>query len=206
MLIIFAESGHLAFRGTSALSRGPLKSEGGGETSIHCNAEPTTAEQLLRIIVRVNQLSVCGAVADWCQDLAQRIKSHSSPCKETPTANVDNAPASRVPSEDVSNLTKSPIWNSGARGNLVREIHLPEDLELTEACDDAGFMRNVFRGQLFITLPTFIWQGMVQHAHAQNIRILEVTEDSNRKDLFEAIPKLVHTGCEDYKTISPSWN
>ena len=43
-------------------------------------AEPTIGELLLRIIVSVNQLSIHGAVADWCQDLAQGINAHSPHC------------------------------------------------------------------------------------------------------------------------------
>ena len=73
-MLTFGGSRHHFFsRGTSALARGPLKSKGDGRISIHYNAEPATAEQLLRIIVSVNQPSVFGAVAEWCQDLAQQI-------------------------------------------------------------------------------------------------------------------------------------
>ena len=44
------------------------------------------------------------------------------------------------------------IWNSGARRHLVRQHeekfeNLPEDLHLTKACDDAGFLKEVSRGQ-----------------------------------------------------------
>ena len=57
---------HPEFGGTSASARGGLKSKGSGRTSIHDNAEPATAELSPRIIISVNQLSVCGAEADWC--------------------------------------------------------------------------------------------------------------------------------------------
>ena len=43
MMLKFAESGHLVFRGTSPLSIGSLTSKGGSKTSIHLNAEPQTA-------------------------------------------------------------------------------------------------------------------------------------------------------------------
>ena len=58
MMIFFAESGLPVSRGTSPLSRGPLKSKGGGKTSIHYKAELATAELLLRIVVSVHQLSI----------------------------------------------------------------------------------------------------------------------------------------------------
>ena len=108
--------------------------------------------------ITTHHFGVYGAVADWCQDLAQRIKAHSPPGTGTPVTNVDNDPAPQVPAEDASNLTKSRIWTSGARGNLVRQHeekieNLPEDRQLTKACNDAGFMRNVSRKQFFITIP-----------------------------------------------------
>ena len=45
--------------------------------SIHYNGNPATAELLLRIIMSVNQLSISGAVADWCGEFVQQI---SDPC------------------------------------------------------------------------------------------------------------------------------
>ena len=86
------------------------------------NAEPHTAELLLRIIVSVNQLSVYGAVADWCQDLAQQIKVLSSPSTGTPFANVDNDPASQVPSHQITYLELwSPRKVAAATRREIRE-------------------------------------------------------------------------------------
>ena len=112
MMIAFAESGHPVFRRSSALSRGPPKSKGGGRTSTHYNAELATAGLLL---LSVNQLSIFRDIADWCQDLAQQIAAQSPSSTENPAANVNNDPASQVPSADVSNLTKSPMFSAGAR-------------------------------------------------------------------------------------------
>ena len=42
MMIKFGESGHPVFRATSPLSRGTLKSEGGGKLSIHLCADGDT--------------------------------------------------------------------------------------------------------------------------------------------------------------------
>ena len=95
-MLTFGESGHPVFRGRRALARGPFESKGVGRT-IHFNVDPTTAELLLRIIVSVNQLSIYGVIADWCQNLAQRIAAHSSLSTGYPVANVDNDPASQVP-------------------------------------------------------------------------------------------------------------
>ena len=61
-------SGHPVFRATSPLSRGVLKSKGGGKSSIHCCAGFETIETVFRTIISVNQLSLYGAVAELCEE------------------------------------------------------------------------------------------------------------------------------------------
>ena len=65
MMIKFGESGHPVFRATSPLSRGTLKSKGGGQLSIHFCADGETIETVFRTIISVNQLSIYGAVSDF---------------------------------------------------------------------------------------------------------------------------------------------
>ena len=79
MMITCVAIWHPVLRGTSLLSRGPLNSNGGEKTSIHFNAEPDTAELLLRSVVSVYQFCFYGAVADWCEELSQRDEDHPSP-------------------------------------------------------------------------------------------------------------------------------
>ena len=68
MMIRFKESGHPVFRATSPLSRGTLKSKGGGKLSIHFCADGDTIETVFRTIISVNQLSIYGAVSDLCEE------------------------------------------------------------------------------------------------------------------------------------------
>ena len=68
----FKESGHPIFRGTSALNRGFLIRKG-GRCTIHLNAESSHAELFFRTIHSANQLSIYGAAASWCEELAQLI-------------------------------------------------------------------------------------------------------------------------------------
>ena len=53
---------------TSPLSRGTLKSKGGGKFSIHFCADEGTIETVFRTIISVNQLSLYGAVAEMCEE------------------------------------------------------------------------------------------------------------------------------------------
>ena len=65
MMIRFGESGHPVFRATSPLSRGTLKSKGGGKLSIHFCADEGTIEtffaQLFLLIssVSTEQSQIC---------------------------------------------------------------------------------------------------------------------------------------------------
>ena len=53
MMIKFGESGHPVFRATSPLSRGTLKSKGGGHLSIHFCPDGDTIETVFRTIISV---------------------------------------------------------------------------------------------------------------------------------------------------------
>ena len=69
MMLTFAESGHPVFRATSPLSRGQLKSKGGGILSIHYCADLETIKNCFsHNITSVNQLSLHGAVAEMCEE------------------------------------------------------------------------------------------------------------------------------------------
>ena len=68
MMIKFRSSGHPVFRATSPLSRGTLKSKGGGKLSIHFCADGDTMTLFFRTIISVNQLSIYGAVSDLCEE------------------------------------------------------------------------------------------------------------------------------------------
>ena len=65
------------FRASSALERGDLKSKGIGKLSIHFCGDDKTVEVVLRTISSVNHLSIYGAVADMCDDLACRMSDCS---------------------------------------------------------------------------------------------------------------------------------
>ena len=67
-MIKFRESGQPVFRAASPLSRGTLKSTGGGKLSKHFCADGDTIETVFRTVISVNQLSINGAVSDLCDE------------------------------------------------------------------------------------------------------------------------------------------
>ena len=68
MMMEFSESGHPVFCATSLLSREALKFKGCGKLSIHFCADGDTIETVFRTLSSVNQLSICGAVSDLCDE------------------------------------------------------------------------------------------------------------------------------------------
>ena len=61
-------SGCPIFCATTPLSRGHLKSKRRGKLSMHFTANQDAIDTIYRIILTVNQLSVCGAMATICEE------------------------------------------------------------------------------------------------------------------------------------------
>ena len=114
MMLNFRRSGYPVFRGSSWFNRGTLKSKGGGKLSIHYYGDSDTAELIFRTIVSVIQLSIYGAVSDWCEELAQRISdSAGGPAPK-------DEPESLMEPTVVSTSTNPLLTDSPEQGNLLR--------------------------------------------------------------------------------------
>ena len=79
MIQRFKETVHPVLKSVSALRHKILKQKE-GKTSIHVNGDSRNTELLFQTVHSVNQLSVYGAVADWCYqfDLTEREKGWTS--------------------------------------------------------------------------------------------------------------------------------
>ena len=124
MMLNFSESGHSVFRGSSALERGDLKSNVKGTLSIHFCGDDKAAELVLRTNISVNQLSIYGAVADTCDELACRISGCSERTGEF--AAQDNPETMVIPTE-LSATNKSPRTDDKVQGNLLHDYGYHED-------------------------------------------------------------------------------
>ena len=152
MMLNFSESEHPFFRGSSVFERGDLKSKGNEQLSLHFNGSDETVEVILRTVISVNQLSVYEAVADMCGELAWEI-SRNSRCRESLVAwesgNHGNASKCR-PQIKFHRLMQE------YKENLLREYEqkfgdLPEHVQLTKLCSNAGLAKTVEKGQYFTT-------------------------------------------------------
>ena len=152
MMIQFREIGHPVFRATSPLSRGTLKSKGGGKLSIHFCANGDTIETIFRIIISFNELSIYGAVSDVCEEYSTCRTRTGRPVVAGQTDPLFE-PA------DVLITTPRPSVKISAQENLLQKYkerveRLPQQDRLIKICTDAGFLKTVEVGQYFMTKHT----------------------------------------------------
>ena len=156
-MVNLRKSGHPLIRGTSALSRGSLKSKGCGKTSIHYSGDPATAE----LSFRINFPSISSVSPEQyrigVKNTLSRCQILSSSSTGKLVAEVNDESESKVEPSVVSILPNSLVINVPVLGNLVRQHketfeNFPEDIRVSKACDDAGFVRVVSRGQYFVTI------------------------------------------------------
>ena len=140
-MIKSGESGHPVFRATSPLSRGTLKSRGGGQLSIQFCADGDTVETGFRTIISVDQLSIYGAVSDLCEEYSN--------C-QTRTGRLVLAGQSDPLFEPAYSLvtTPSPWIETPAQENLLQKHEervekLSQQNRVMKFCTDAGFLTTV---------------------------------------------------------------
>ena len=134
------------------MSRGTLKSKGGGKLSIHFCADGDTIETVVHTIISVNQLSIYGAVSDLCEE-------YSSCQTRTGRVVVAERPDPLFAPADLLIMTPTPSIEIPAKENLLqkhkeRVEKLPQPDQLIEVCIDVGFLKTVDVGQYFMTKHT----------------------------------------------------
>ena len=152
MMFKFGESGHPVFRATSPLSRGVLKSKGGGKLSIHFCADQETITTVFRTITSVNQLSLYGAVAEMCEEYESYHDRTGGPVVRGQSS------SSFVPSVIKTNVSLN--YGDPARKDFLLQRYgeriekLSQQDRLSKFCTDAGFLTTVEVGQYLMTKDT----------------------------------------------------
>ena len=144
----FGVSGHPVFRATSPLSRGTVKSKGGGKLCIHVCADGETIETVFRTVICVRQLSIYRAVSDLCDEksscqtgrlvVAEHSHPHFAPAVllvTTPTPSTDD-PAQE---EDLLQRYQERVERLSQQNRVIK------------FSTDAGFLTTVDVGQYFMT-------------------------------------------------------
>ena len=151
-MLTFADSGHPVFHATSPLSRGTLKSKGGGKLSIHYCADLETIKTVFRTIISVNQLSLYGAVAEMCEEY------ETLPDRTGQPAVGGQSSSSLVPSVIKTDVLLDS--DDRAHKDLLLQKYgeriekLSQQDKLSKFCIDAGFLNVVEIGQYFMTKDT----------------------------------------------------
>ena len=147
-MLTFAESKHPVLRSTSPLSRGVLKSKGGGKLSMHNCADLGTIETVFRTIISVNQLSIYGAVSDLCdEDRACQARTvRPVVAGQSNPLFVPSVMMTHIPSTD----------DTAQEENLLQRYQerverLSQQDRVSKFCADAGFLKTVEVGQYFMT-------------------------------------------------------
>ena len=154
MLLEFAESGHPAFRATTPLSRGILKSKGHGKLSIHFAADELTIETIFRIIISVNQLSIYGAVAAFCEEFEDHQDGSGEPEILMGQSIVLGEIKAEAPLQNENPLNHQILWQQ----YIERIESLSPESKVSRFCMEAGFMRIVEVGQYFMTKDTGVFR------------------------------------------------
>ena len=147
MLIEFAESGCPIFRATTPVSRGQLRSKGHGKLSIHFAATQETIETIFRIIVSANQLSLCGAVAEMCEEYESLHDRSGRPEMVMGQSIVLSTIKTEVPL-DCDDPTNQDLLLQ-QYGERIEKLSQQD--KLSKFCMDAGFLSVVEIGQYFMT-------------------------------------------------------
>ena len=146
MMLTFAESRHPVFRCTSPLSRGVLKSKGGGKLSIHFCADGETVETVFRTIISVNQLSIY--LCEECKTCHVRtgrpVVVGQSDRLFVPSVMKTHIPLTDDPAQEEDLLQRY-------QGRIEK---LSQQDRVIKISTDAGFLTTVEVGQYFMTEDT----------------------------------------------------
>ena len=187
-MIEFGESGHPAFRATSPLSRGTLKSKGGGKLSMHVCADGKTIEFFSHIFF-CHRLSIHGAVSDLC-DQYRNYQARAVRLVLSEQSDSLFEPASLI--------MKTPILSTKdlAQEDLLRKYQerverLSQQSRVIKICLDEGFLTPVEVGQYFITKRTLQSSHNLQNQwHVVCTLCQEMRNHLARKVGFEGTPNL----------------
>ena len=185
---IFGESKHPVFRATSPLSRGTLKSKGGGKLSIHFCADQGTIETVFRTIISVNQLSIYGAVSDMCQEC------ESCQVRTVRLVMVGQSDPLFVPTSSLMK-TPAPSTDDPAQEDLLQKYQervdkLSQQNRVIKFCADAGFLTTVNVGQYFMTKDTEECSQFTESVACREYTLPRDEKSSDPKSWIRGLPKL----------------
>ena len=141
MMERFKDTSHPVFKSISALSRGILEKKNNRDT-IHFNADGSNTELLFRTIHSVTQLSIYGAVSNWCEQSGLKEEEKGQENSLGKKESVTKCVLTSVKSREVNFLVSSPRLAPGSslRENIKDFESLSETIRFTRVCEDTIFV------------------------------------------------------------------
>ena len=182
MMLELGECRHPVFRATSPLSRGQLKSKGGGKLSIHYCVDLETIETVFRTITSVNQLSLYGAVAEMCEEYETFHDRTGKPVVggKSSSSFVPSVIKTDVPLESDNRAHKDLLLQK--YGERIEKLSQQD--KLRKFCMDAGFLNVVEIGQYFMTKDTEEFSQFTDVAACREYTLPRDEEASEPKGLI----------------------
>ena len=168
------------FKGVSTLSRGVLKQKK-SKTSIHFNGDSMNTELLFQTVHSANQLSVYGAVANWCCQFGSTEEE-----KGRANTTVENKILTKLKPEEVQLLVSPPKRATGNR--MPERVQSFEELtcqiHLTQLWEKAFFQYPVAAGKTYKFRPNADdgWEQLL--LCVENTRVLDVIRKPKLLQLF----------------------
>ena len=143
-MIKFSESGHPVFRSTSPLSRGTLKSKGGGKLSIHFCAE----RERLKLFFAQLFLLISSVFTEHYESCPVRTGSPVLVGQSDPLFVPTSVMKTPTPSTD------DPSQEDLLQKYQERVDKLSQQNRVIKFCTDAGFLTRAVVGQYFMIKDT----------------------------------------------------
>ena len=141
-------------RNRSALSRGILKKKKGRDT-IHFSGDSTNTELLFQTNHSVNQLSIYGAVSNWCEQFGLTENEMGQEKRLGKGESVTRGVLTSVKSQEVNLLTSSPRSASGSslREKIQDFESLSDTIRIARVCEDVILVHRVSAGMSYKSRP-----------------------------------------------------
>ena len=157
-MVNFSGSGHPVLCASSAFERGESRSKAGSKKSVHFGGSHENIELLLRTVISANQLSVYGAIADFCNEVPKDLRAPGKPAAPDHLKKEKMEIPADLYCRKFYQCTAVEKPSARIRAKIRTIVRRPEIIQL---CSDAG-LKLVEQGQYFYTLDTEDGQQM-QH-------------------------------------------
>ena len=123
--------------------------------TIHFNADASNTELFFQKIHSANQLSIYGAVSNWCEEFGEWERADFG---KRFVAKENEQLLKNVKLQEVNSLVQTPRSDDPASGNRLREClqnfeTQEKSIQFTKVCGDVSFWKRVSIGTCCKTIP-----------------------------------------------------